>query len=690
MRVSYKWLKDYVDIALSPPELARRLTMAGLAVENIEPLGADDYILEFELTPNRADCLSIINIAREIAAITGGQLHLPTISVNEGEGDIHRMAAVEILAPDLCRRYAARVVKNIKIGPAPAWMQERLQAVGVRPINNIVDITNYVMLELGQPLHAFDYDLLAEHRIVVRRAAEGEKITTLDGVARKLDGEMLVIADARRPVALAGVMGGLETEITDQTRTILLESAYFEGVNIRQTSRKVGLHSEASFRFEKGVNLEGAVRAADRAAQLIQELGFGEVVPGVIDEYPRPAEPIEINLRVSRVNEILGTDLNQAAVVEIFSRLQFELTVVDENLIRVKIPSYRWGDLRWEIDLIEEVARLRGYDQIPVTLPEGKVTQGRQTFAQKLINQCRELLTACGLNEVITFSFVSPRVFDLIKLPDTSPLRQAVVITNPLSEEQSIMRTTLIPNLLEVLRRNTSRQQSNLAFFELGNVFFPSGSSVALPKETMTVAGAVLGEQWVGWSGKPVIRDFYYLKGIVEAFLTGIGLQNYSFAPQVNEPTFHPGRTAEIIGAEEVIGVIGEVHPDVLENYNLPGRACVFQIDLERVIQHVQTAKRYTALPKYPFIDRDMAMLVKEEVLADQIARVIAANGQPLLKQFNLFDVYRGTQVPPGYKSLAYTLIYQAEDRTLTDEEVNQQHDRIKQALQAELGVEFR
>lgn len=690
MRVSYKWLQEYVDITLSPEELGRQMTMAGLAVENVEPLESGDFVLEFELTPNRADCLSMINIAREVSAVAGGRLHLPVITVKEGAGDVNSLARIEIQAPDLCRRYAARIVTNLKITDSPAWMQKRLQAAGVRPINNIVDVTNYVMLELNQPLHAFDYDLLADHRIIVRQASAGEKITTLDGNERTLDSEMLVIADTRRTVAIAGVMGGLDTEVTDKTKTILIESAYFEGVSIRQTSRKVGLRSEASSRFEKGINQEGAVLAADRAAQLIQEQGWGEVVPGVIDVYPRPAEPVQIDLRVSRVNDILGTELTQAEVVRLIARLQFDLKVVDDNLIQVAIPSYRWGDLRREIDLIEEVARLHGYDRVPITLPEGKVTEGVKTFAQRQVDQCRELLNACGMNEVITYSFVSPRGFDLIKLVEQSPLRQTVAVANPLSEEQSVMRTTIIPNILEVLKRNTSRQLSNLAVFEVGNVFYSSGSAVTLPKETLTVAGAVLGEQPAGWSGPTVPMDFFYLKGIIERMLTGMGLKGYSFTACTTDPTFHPGRTAQILAGGQVIGVMGEVHPDVLENYDLPAKACVFQLDLDQVIAQSSPVKLYTALPKYPAIDRDMAILVKEAVPADQIAGVIAANGKPLLKKFDLFDVYRGAQVSAGYKSLAYTLVYQADDRTLTDEEVNRQHELVKQALQTELAVEFR
>jgi phenylalanyl-tRNA synthetase beta chain len=690
MRVPISWLKEYVDIEISPEEIARRLTMAGIAVENIERTDKE-VVLELELTPNRADCLGLINVAREVAAVTGGRLHLPEVLVPETKEKAEDLALVEIQAPGLCGRYLARVIRDVRIGPSPAWMQERLQAVGVRPINSIVDVTNYVMFETGQPLHAFDYDALAEHRIIVRQAGQNEKMITLDNVERELEKEMLVIADARQAVALAGVMGGLESEVTEKTQTILLESAHFDRVSIRQTSRKFGLRSESSTRFEKGTDIEGVSLAADRAAQLIAQIGAGNPVSGAIDVYLNPRPALRISLRISRTNALLGTNLNQLEVINLLSQLQLQPKVEDEDRVTVEVPSYR-GDLEREVDLIEEIARLYGYDKIPVTLPSGTITQGIKTPVQKAEDKTREVLAACGLNEVATFSMVSPRVFDKIALLEDDPLRQVIVLANPLNEEQSVLRTTLVPNLLEVAARNFSRRVTEAAIFEQGHVFHSqtgTGTDL-LPIERLYVAGLTMGDQLPGWNYSPESMDFYFLKGVVEELLNALGVNEYLVNPASLGPTFHPGRSAEVCLDGESLGLIAEIHPDVLEEYGIPKRAWVFQLDLDRIFTKMALVKRYTPLTRYPSVQRDLAVIIPDDLLADQVEAKIRRAGQPLLSQVSLFDLYRGKPIAEGYRSLAYSLVYQVLDRTLTDDEVNEKHQYVRNVLEQDLGVELR
>jgi len=691
MRVPFSWLKEYVDIEISPEEMARQLTMAGIAVENIDRISDQEVVLELELTPNRADCLGLFNVAREVAAVTGGRLHLPEVKVPEIKEKIEKLAKVEIQAPDRCDRYLARVIRDVRIGPSPTWMQERLQAVGIRPINNIVDVTNYVMFETGQPLHAFDYDTIQDHHIIVRQARLGEKFTTLDKVERELEAEMLVIADAGQAMALAGVMGGLETEVTEKTRTILLESAHFDRVSIRRTSRKVGLRSESSTRFEKGIDVEGAALAADRAAQLIAEMGAGSPVLGVIDCYLNPRQSLKVSLRISRTNAMLGTNLNLQEVKALLDRLQLDPEVEDDDRVVVQIPSHR-GDLEREIDLIEEIARLHGYDRIPATLPSGGTTQGIKNDLQKAEDKTKNVLTACGLTEVTTFSMVSPRVFDRIALLEEDPLRKVLVLANPLNEEQSVLRTTLIPNLLEVAARNFSRRVTDIAIFEQGHVFHPlaENSADVLPDEKLFVAGLTMGDHLPGWSSAPETMDFFYLKGVVEELLNALGINDYRFNTAYLGPTFHPGRSAEVWGAGDKLGLVAEIHPDILEEYGIPKRVWVFQLDLDQIFSKMDLVKHYVTLTRYPSVQRDLAIIISEELPAATVETKIWEAGQPLLSQVSLFDVYRGKPIAEGCRSLAYSLVYQAADRTLTDDEVNKKHEQVRTALEQDLSVELR
>ncbi|ABZ84363.1 phenylalanyl-tRNA synthetase, beta subunit [Heliomicrobium modesticaldum Ice1] len=661
-------------------------------------LGLDDAVLELELTPNRADCLAVLNVAREVAAITGADLRLPEVTVSEkGEGCAEAQVKVTIEESDLCGRYAARLFTNLRLGPSPTWMQQRLQAAGMRPINNIVDITNYVMLELGHPLHAFDYDRIKDGHIIVRRARSGEKLVTLDGQERELNPENLVIADPEKAVGLAGVMGGLNSEISAGTTTVLLEAAHFHPANIRRTARQLGLRSEASQRFEKGVNIDTVVLAMNRAAQLVADLNVADVVPGYVDNYLRKVVPLEIPFSVDRINALLGTRLTGDDMDAIFQRLRFPVKWLGEGEKRsglLSAPAYR-PDLQGEHDLAEEVARLYGYDRIPTTLPKGETTVGQRTWPQTVRERIADTLVGAGLREVVTFSFINPRHLDRLGLPAEDLLRQVVSVQNPLSEEQGILRPTILPGLLEVAARNASRRIADLAIFEIGSTFSPRALPLKeLPDEPWKVSALVMGEEPIHWSGKPKAVDFYYLKGIAEKLLATLKIDDVAWQREKEVPYLHPGRSARLTvereGVKIQLGVLGEVHPDVREAYDLVGRPVVMELDLSALTLLARAKGDYTPLPRYPSTDRDMAMVLPLDIPASQVEAVIAETGGEILERWRLFDVYQGNQIAQGYRSLAYTLRYQAPDRTLTDDEVNSRHESIKAALVERLGARFR
>lgn len=599
-------------------------------------LGLDDYILVLDLTPNRADCMSMLNVAREVAAITGGAIKLPNFQVDEASlAPADEWAKVRIDAQDLCQRYVARVITDVTISPSPLWMQHRLNAAGVRPINNVVDVTNYIMMELGQPMHAFDYDKLEEHRIVVRKAVQGEKITTLDEDQYELDADMLVIADARRPVAVAGVMGGLETEVTAKTQTILLESAYFEGISIRRTSRKLGLRSESSSRFEKGIDKEASAMAADRAAQLLMQVSGGKVVPGSVDAYPRPWSPTVIQMSCDRVNQLLGTDISGGRMQEMLASLSLEVKQLEGALLEIRVPSYR-GDLTAEIDLVEEIARLYGYDNIKTNSAGGRAEVEDFTPEQKLRKKVTETVLGCGLNEIITYSFISPKSMDRLMVSAEHNWRKNVVVQNPLSEEQSVMRTTLLPGLLETASKNFKRRQTDLALFEIGSVF--QAADTPLPDERQHIGVVVSGEAARGWMSKPEQMDFFYAKGIVEEILQQLGVKEYWFQNTDRYPSLHPGRSAEIMvgggnSGGSIIGYLGEVHPNVLDNYGLQQRAAVVELYLSGLIDYVNLVPTYQALPKFPAMVRDMAVVIPENYQVAEVDAAIMEAGGNLLKK---------------------------------------------------------
>lgn len=659
----------------------------GTSIEEV--LHLDDVAIEIDIYANRPDLLSVIGVAREVAAMLGKEVKLPEPVFQESAEAIEQCTSVEVQAPDLCPRYCARLVRNVKIGPSPLWMQQYLRAAGMRPINNIVDITNFVMLETGQPLHAFDYDRLAEQRLVVRRAAPGEEMVTLDDVTRKLTEEDLVIADAKAPACIAGLMGGAHVEVTEETRNILLESANFKGASIRRTGRRLGLHSEAAARFEKGLPPEGTVYALERACQLMQELAGATVVAGMIDVNNVEEQPKTIHVRPAVVNKVLGTAIAAEEMVNMLQRLEFGVEYDGEHLI-VQVPSHR-RDLGIEADIIEEVARLYGYDQIATTLPVTETVFAGQTQILVKQDQLREILTGCGLYEVLTYSFISPG--DLAKLGDDlqvfgRDLHNVLTIANPLSEDQSVMRTSLVPGLLNTAQRNFARQAENVYLYELGRVFWPVASG-KLPVEREMGAVLLSGlRPGTTWGQVPSEVDFFDLKGIMELILERLGAKGITFGPS-QCPFLHPGRRSAILAGDECIGHFGQVHPQCAAEFDLERPVYVAEFDLEALIAHCDDTISYVGIARYPFVKRDLAFLVPNDLAADQVVQVIKEVGGSLVKEVQLFDVYTGKQIPAGYRSLAYGVTYQAEDRTLVDEEIVEIEKKIQERLE-QLGVTLR
>lgn len=649
-----------------------------------DALGLDDTVFELEITPNRPDCLSLIGVAREIRAETGNDIKLPEVNVQEDDTDIREVTSVTIDAPDLCPRYAARVIRGVKIGDSPTWLKQRLESVGIGVINNIVDVTNFVLMEYGQPLHAFDYDKLGENRIVVRRAAAGEALTTLDEEERKLAPEMLVIADATKPVALAGIMGGYDSEITETTCDVLLESANFDPSSVRATAKALGIHTEASYRFERGTDPEAVIPAIDRATQLIVELAGGTVCEGTIDVYPGKSELGQIQLRPERVNFILGTELEAAEIKQILLRLGFGVDTgqQDDNSYQVTVPTFR-RDITREIDLIEEIARVHGYDNIPTTLPKGDIPVPKPRTLDEVRRRIKKYLLASGMMEAINYSFCHPNCFDKIRLSEDNPLRDALKLQNPLSPEMSVLRTTLLPSLLVNAQHNHNHQIDNIALFEVSTVFLNG-------EEPARIAGILAGEIGGGVYGNPYKSpDFFDIKGTVEGALEACGINDWTYAI-TDEPTFHPGRNAEVLLDNQRIGILGEAHPEVLENYELPYKAYLFELDLEKLADAADFSKRFEPIPIYPSVLRDLAIVVEHDMPSDIPIEIIYSTGGDLVESVRLFDVYVGDQVQEGKKSLAYTITYHSVTDTLTDKEVNDLHDRVVNRLNQELGAELR
>ena len=654
----------------------------------IEALGLDNVVMDLELTPNRSDCLSILGVAREVSAITGNPLRKPQISFEESGTKASDLTSVTIEAPDLCPRYAARLVRGVKIGQSPYWMRKRLEDMGLRAINNVVDVTNYVLMELGHPLHAFDLNNLAGKRIVVRRPRPGEQITTLDEMPRELDGDMLVIADAERPVALAGVMGGAGSDVTDDTTDVLLESAYFSPVSISRTSKELGLHTEASHRFERGTDIEGLITALNRTAQLIQELAGGEICSGIVDAYPVPRPEVKVKLRPERVNSILGTDLTAEEMDKFLTSIEFQVNR-DGDDMSVVAPTFR-PDVEREIDLIEEIARLYGYDNIPVTTPAGEMQP--ESEADRVANfreKAGSVLVACGLTEVVNYSFHSPDAFDMILLDEDSKYRNVLRIRNPISENQSVMRTTLIPGLLANIQHNLNRRISDTQIFEMGRVFHPRNENEQ-PDEVTFVSGAITGLSGAQLWNQPTRQvDFFDVKGVLESFLHEIDVRGYQFCP-TSHPSIQPGRGAEVALDDTVLGVLGELSQKILDNYDIDQDVYIFELDSGKLLECATSVIEFQPLSVFPSVHRDLAVVVAYDVPSSQMEDSIRTVGGDLVKSVNLFDVYKGKQIAANMRSLAYSIEYHSPARTLTDDEVDRVHEKIVSTLAEEFGAELR
>lgn len=672
---------------------------APLGADLIGYLGLDDWILEVEVTPNRPDCLSVVGVAREVAALTGAPFRLSAIHVKEGEADAARLASVVVEDPDLCPRYAARVIAGLTAAPSPPWLAQRLRAVGLRPINNLVDVTNYVLWELGHPLHAFDYDTVAEHTIVVRRARAGERLTTLDGQERELTDSTLLIADPTRAIGLAGVMGGANTEVTERTRTVLLESAYFHPASIRRTARALGLATEAAYRFERGADIEGLREALDRAAQMMAELGGGSVAKGVLDVYPAPRPQPRIRLRVERIQRVIGSCPPRAEVTRILRGLG--LGVDDRKPeLEIEVPSFR-RDIALEDDLVEEVIRVWGYGQIPSTLSSGTLSLVRRPATLALIDQVRRALVGAGFAEVITMSFVDPERLELLGWEPASP--DLLALRNPLSRDRSLLRPTLAVGLLELLAANLRRQNPDVRCFEVGRVF-ASGGPEGLARENLRVGIALTGMRAArAWYVRREGVDFYDAKGLVEHVLAALGIEEYEVSPRTearaalrdgaNAPALsflEAGRSAVLLVGGTLLGWLGEVTLPVREVFDLPAPVFLAELDLDRLGALPRRPVRYRALPRFPAVQRDLALVVSADLTAAAVTQALRSIREPLLRGVMLFDVYTGDQVGAGRKSLAYTLLYQAEDRTLTDQEVNELHARIVERLRQRLDAALR
>lgn len=659
----------------------------------IDLLELDDVIFEIDLTPNRADCLSILGVAREVAALCQAPFHEPQVRLTDDGAPISSLTSIAIDAPDLCPRYAARIIQDVRIGPSPVWMQVRLHKLGLRPINNIVDATNYVLMERGQPLHAFDLDRLAEQRIVVRRAVAGERFTTLDGVERRMSGEMLMIADGARNVAVAGVMGGQNSEVSDETRNVLIESAYFTPTSVRRTSKQLGLRTEASHRFERGIDPNVVVKACDRSAQLMADLAGGRIAAGVADVYPSPIMPRPIKLRVARINHVLGTNLRKPAVRRALKALQFDYREEPKRQFTVSAPTYR-PDLTREIDLIEEVARLHGFNNIPTSLPLSPLAEHSPPTHRPLECRLREVLVACGLAEAISYSFINPLWIEHLGLDRNAPRGRPVPLSNPLSGEQSVLRTMLLPGLLDSLQRNISRQQTSSKLFEYGTVFIAAAQnqkqSEAQPAEERHLALAICGaRQALSWTSQREMVNFFDIKGIVEQMASAFQVSSLALEP--TEETFlHPQRALAIRCGGTAIGVLGEMHPDVLDRFDLPVGVFVLELQIKPFFAASTPVPTFTEAPRYPASQRDLAILVGESLPAAEVEAAIRKIAPVWLREITLFDSYRGKSIPAGKKSLAYSLTFQTSERTLTDAEVNEQFEAILASLSKQFQATLR
>lgn len=647
-----------------------------VGADAVEALGLHDTVFEYEVTSNRVDCYSVIGIAREAAATFRKPFYPPQVVVTGNGGKVEDYISVEVEDKELCPRYCARVCTNIQIGPSPKWMQRRLAASGIRPINNLVDITNYVMEEYGQPMHAYDLDTIAGHKIIVRRAREGDVFRTLDGQERNLDADVLMICDAEKEVGIAGIMGGENSMITDEVKTVLFEAASFNGANIRKSAKRVGLRTDASGKFEKGLDPHNAEAAINRACQLIEELGCGEVVDGMVDVCGELKEEATLPFTPDAYNKLLGTAVSKEEMLDIFKRIEVRYDQEENRLI---IPTFR-QDLLRPCDMAEEVARFYGYDKIPSTLPKGEATTGKLPFKLRIEQKARDIAEYCGFSQGMCYSFESPKVFDKLLLDAEDPLREAIGIANPLGEDFSIMRTISLNGMLTSLATNYNRRNKDVRLYELGNIYVPQSLPLTqLPDERMQFTLGMYGE-----------GDFFTMKGVIEEFFESIGLhKRLTYDPNAGRNFLHPGRQANVIYEGCVLGYLGEVHPEVCDNYNMKTKAYVAVLDMPSIIPYATFDRKYEGIAKYPAVTRDISMVVPKEILAGQIETVILQRGGKILEDYRLFDIYEGDQIKEGYKSLAYSITFRAKDRTLEEADITAVMKKILNGLES-MGIELR
>ena len=642
----------------------------------VKALGLDDVVFEYEITSNRVDCYSVIGLAREAAASFHKEFKPPVVTAAGNSEDVHDYVKVTVKDTDLCPRYCARVVKNIKIAPSPVWMQRRLASNGIRPINNIVDITNYVMEEYGQPMHAYDYDTLASHEIVVRRAGAGEKFVTLDGQERTMDENVLMICDGEKAVGIAGIMGGENSMITDDVKTMMFEAACFDGTNIRLSAKRIGLRTDASGKFEKGLDPNNAEDAINRACQLIEELGAGEVVGGIVDVYTKKKEPVRIPFQPERINALLGTDVSEEDMLSYFKKIDLGYDAEKREVIA---PTFR-HDLFRMADLAEEVARFYGYDNIPTTLPKGESTLGKLPFEVRIEGIARDVAEFSGFSESMNYSFESPKVFDKLLIPKDSELRKPIVISNPLGEDFSVMRTLPLNGMLSSLAFNYNHRNKNVRLYELAKVYLPKTLPLTeLPDERVQFTLGMYGE-----------GDFYVMKGVVEEFFSKAGIRGkISYDPKAGKTFLHPGRQANIIYNGEVMGYLGEIHPQVADNYGIGDKTYVAVLDMPVVVKYADFDRKFTGIARFPAVTRDLSMVVPHEILAGDIEDMIVQRGGKILESYQLFDVYEGSQIKAGYKSMAYSVVFRAKDKTLEESEINTAMKKILNGLSS-MGIELR
>ena len=642
----------------------------------IKALGLDDVVFEYEITSNRVDCYGVIGIAREAAATFGRKFCPPVVKTTGNGEDASDYIKVTVKDPDLCPRYTARVVKNVKIGPSPKWMQRCLAANGIRPINNLVDITNYVMEEYGQPMHAYDLDTIEGREIIVRRAEAGEKFVTLDGQERTMDENVLMICDGKKAVGIGGIMGGENSMITDQVKTVLFEAACFNGTNIRLSSKRIGLRTDASGKFEKGLDPNNAEAAINRACQLMEELGAGEVVGGMVDVCSETREPSRVPFEPERINAILGTDLTKEEMLGYLARVEL---AYDEKTNEIVAPTFR-QDIHCTADVAEEVARFYGYDKIPTTLPNGEATTGKLPFKLRIEQVARDIAEYCGFSEGMTYSFESPRVFDKLRIPADSDLRKVITISNPLGEDYSIMRTTTLNGMLTSLATNYNRRNKNVRLYEIGKVYLPKSLPLTeLPEERVHFTLGMYGD-----------GDFFDMKGVCEEFFEKAGMKKkVHYTPDSGKPWLHPGRQANIIYEGSVVGYLGEVHPLVADTYGIGEKTYIAVIDILDILKYAGFDHKYTGIAKYPAVTRDLSMVVPKSVLAGDIEKMLEQRGGKILESYQLFDVYEGSQIKEGYKSMAYSIVFRDHDRTLEEADITAVMKKILNGLTS-LGIELR